>query len=83
MRNIPTAVLLKLHHLEIHRIDEAAAKRMACNRLPEPHQKIFKQQLATEIKKLPYKAQIVSLRLNAIKIVYAEAVQKNCWYTCP
>ena len=79
MRNIPTAVLLKLHHLEIHRIDEAAAKRMACHQLPEPHQKIFRQQLASEIKKLPYKAQIVSLRLEAIKIAYAKAVQKNSW----
>jgi len=52
---------------------------MACHQLPEPHQKIFRQQLATEIKKLPYKVQILSLRLQAIKIAYARAAQKNSW----
>ena len=83
LRSIPTAALLKLNHLEIHRVDAAAAERITCHRLPEPHQEIFKQQLAKEIKKLQYKAQTLSLRLEAIKIAYAKAVQKKSLVNMP
>lgn len=82
-RSLSTAVLLRLNHLEIHRANNVKAKKALTADLPAAHQKLFKKQLAEEIKKLQYKVQTLSMRLQVIKANHIKAVQKKSLVNMP